>query len=119
MNDAGECDLNCYVENCETCVEGETSVCGECVTNFHLDNPANASCDCLSSDNRQLVDDACVPMEGFYEDGAIEAAPCVAPCATCTSASICQSCISDSEYYLDDSNSCIECSTVTDDCMTC
>ena len=74
-------------------------------------------CDsCLPSSNRVLTSGQCLPAPGFYDNSTINAVPCVSPCATCTSVSVCVTCVTG--YYLS-GTSCVPCSNSIANCTNC
>ena len=63
-----------------------------CVSCYYTCGTCSNSIDCLtcsSTSQRTLNGTQCLPNAGYFDNGTHNATPCVAPCATCSSVSVC------------------------------
>ena len=120
------------------------------ITGIYLCNPCSVTCQacvgtstnctsCLSSQNRVLSSNACIPMPGFYHAGTAIAVPCPYTCTTCSSSTVCTTCSALNFRYLSGTSclpfagyfdngvplavpchySCTACSIVSTNCTIC
>jgi hypothetical protein len=76
------------------------------------------SCDPLT--NRHLNTNACLPDQGYFDNGTINSVPCslaISDCLVCNSALVCTQC--NVSYHIDNLNQCTMCSTSIPHCVNC
>lgn len=114
-------DCEACQKGCKRCDEAKNK-CTECLDTFYVSsrNEKYVNCSscpsncrkCSKDDSGNLICNEC--LEGFYKEDN-KCVKCNSPCATCTSATHCTSCVAGHLY--DGAGSCdVECSP---DCQTC
>lgn len=107
-------DMRCY----DTCPDGTypnaaTESCLACHFSCSACSSFSVCTACGPLSNRYLNGSSCLPLPGFFENGANQAGQCPNNCATCTSASSCTEC--QGGFYRTGS-ACIGCIS---NCQTC
>jgi hypothetical protein len=116
--------LTCNSTLCLTCQPGfvmnSTFQCAAvvCSTQCQLCSLVSTNCtSCYAAQNRYLISNICVPLSGYYESGTDISPLCVSPCITCSSLTICSTCVVG--YFLNSSNNCQSCIKYHPQCVAC